>query len=242
MFLPKDTNRQKIDKLDIYISDKENYRLTEDNFGNRKFYGLIEKTHDRFEVIVSGEVQTGLDICEEFTLNPFAYSFLKAQTALTQPGEKIKEYHKSLELEKLTGDYDKALCVMNTLHYTFAYDTEATAVHETAENALALGRGVCQDYAHIMLSLLRMEGIPARYVVGMTLGEGASHAWVEALCNGYWYGFDPTDNKLVNADYIRVSCGRDSSDCAVIRGNFYGCVTQRQTEKVTVSEKEQEHD
>ena len=108
MFLPKDTNRQKIDKLDIYISDKENYRLTEDNFGNRKFYGLIEKTHDRFEVIVSGEVQTGLDICEEFTLNPFAYSFLKAQTALTQPGEKIKEYHKSLELEKLTGDYDKA--------------------------------------------------------------------------------------------------------------------------------------
>ena len=72
MFLPKDTNRQKIDKLDIYISDKENYRLTEDNFGNRKFYGLIEKTHDRFEVIVSGEVQTGLDICEEFTLNPFA--------------------------------------------------------------------------------------------------------------------------------------------------------------------------
>ena len=126
---------------------------------------------------------------------------------------------------------------MNTLHYTFTYDTEATEVHETAENALALGRGVCQDYAHIMLSLLRMEGIPARYVVGMTLGEGASHAWVEALCNGYWYGFDPTDNKLVNADYIRVSCGRDSSDCAVIRGNFYGCVTQRQTEKVKLEEK-----
>ena len=97
---------------------------------------------------------------------------------------------------------------------------------------------MCQDYAHIMLSLLRMEGIPARYVVGMMTGEGSSHAWVEALCNGYWYGFDPTNNKLVNADYIRVSCGRDSADCSVIRGNFYGCVTQRQNEKVVVEKDE----
>ena len=87
-------------------------------------------------------------------------------------------------------------------------------------------------------SLLRMEGIPARYVVGMMTGEGSSHAWVEALCNGYWYGFDPTNNKLVNADYIRVSCGRDSADCSVIRGNFYGCVTQRQNEKVVVEKDE----
>ena len=182
------------------------------------------------------------DIFEEYTANPSAYAFLKAQTPLTAAGDCIRKYYRNLELAKIAGVYDKALCVMNTLHYTFTYDTEATEVHETAENALALGRGVCQDYAHIMLSLLRMEGIPARYVVGMTLGEAASHAWVEALCNGYWYGFDPTNNKLVNADYIRVSCGRDSSDCAVIRGNFYGCVTQRQTEKVTVLEKEQEHD
>ena len=242
MFLPKDTNRQRINKLDIYISDKEKYCETEDNFGNRKFYGLIEKTHDRFEVAVSGEVQTGLDVFEEYTLNPFAYSFLKAQTALTEPGGCIREYHRNLELEKLTGDYDKALCIMNTLHYTFTYDTEATGVHETAEKALALGRGVCQDYAHIMLSLLRMEGITARYTVGMMTGEGSSHAWVEALCNGYWYGFDATNKKLVNEDYIRVSCGRDSSDCSVIRGNFYGCVTQQQNEKVVVEEKDEKYD
>lgn len=124
------------------------------------------------------------------------------------------------------------------LHQSFVYDSAATQIHETAENALALGRGVCQDYTHIMLSLLREEGIPARYVVGMMIGEGASHAWVEALCNGCWYGFDPTNNKLVNDEYIRVSCGRDSSDCSVIRGKFYGYVTQRQTETVTVEEKE----
>lgn len=87
-----------------------------------------------------------------------------------------------------------------------------------------------------MLSLLRMEGIPARYVVGMMLGEGASHAWVEVLCNGYWYGFDPTNDKLVNEEYIRVSCGRDAGDCSVIRGTFYGLVAQMQQERVVVEQ------
>lgn len=70
----------------------------------------------------------------------------------------------------------------------------------------------------------------------MMLGEGVSHAWVEVLCNGYWYGFDPTNNKLVNDEYIKVSCGRDSNDCSVIRGKFYGIVSQMQTESVTVGE------
>ena len=235
--MPKDTNRQKISGLDIYVSNEVKYSVAEDNFGNRKLYGLIEETHDNFELTVSGTAQTGLDIFEEYSAFPAAYSLLKVHTSLTAPGEKIREYHKNLELETCSGDYEKALRIMHTLHYTFLYDAGATKLHETAENALALGRGVCQDYAHIMLSLLRMEGIPARYVVGMMQGEGSSHAWAEALCNGYWYGFDPTNHKLVNDDYIRVSCGRDSGDCSVIRGSFYGCVTQKQTENVKVEER-----
>lgn len=240
MFLPKNTDRQKISKLAVDISDFEKYRMTEDNFGNQKLYGLIEASHDVFEVKISGEASTGHGINEEYTGYPFAFSLLKAQTALTAPGKKLAEYHQNLELSNFAGPYDKALQIMNTLHYTFIYDTEATNVHETAENALAIGKGVCQDYAHIMLSLLRTENIPARYVVGMMLGEGSSHAWVEALCNGYWYGFDPTNNKLVNDDYIRVSCGRDSGDCSVIRGSFYGCVTQLQSETVIVEETEKD--
>ncbi len=238
MFLPKDTQRQKISGVEIRTSNYEKYCVTDDNFGNRKFYGLIEESHSRFDVAVSGEAQTGLDICEEYTVNPYKYAFLKVQTKLTEAGENIKKYRSELDFESCLGAYEKALLVMNTLHNSFVYDSAATQIHETAENALALGRGVCQDYTHIMLSLLREEGIPARYVVGMMIGEGASHAWVEALCNGCWYGFDPTNNKLVNDEYIRVSCGRDSSDCSVIRGKFYGYVTQRQTETVTVEEKE----
>lgn len=183
---------------------------------------------------------TGLEIYEEYTSDSFAGFLFKVQTELTMPGESIQEYHRGLHLETCGGAYEKTLRIMHSLHDTFRYLSGKTTVHETAEAALTLGQGVCQDYAHIMISLLRMEGIPARYVAGMMLREGRSHAWVEALCNGYWYGFDPTNNKLVNDEYIRVSCGRDSGDCSIIRGTFYGLVTQMQQETVQVEETDAE--
>ncbi len=236
MFLPASNNRQEITSLNIDIKGCDKYNLTTDNFGNGKCYGKIAEPHDFFDICICGTAKTGIDIYEEYTSDPMQYSLLKCHTKLTYPYKKLTEYHKSLELDKLSGPYDKALHIMHTIYYTFKYLPGATSIHETAEEALALGEGVCQDYAHIMVSLLRMEGIAARYVVGMIPGDGASHAWAEALCNGYWYGFDPTNNKLVNDEYIRVSCGRDSSDCAVIRGTFRGIVAQKQSEAVTVEE------
>lgn len=236
MFLPESTNRQEISEVTVNVGDCKKFSVTEDNFKNKKIYGIIEQPHRHFKVTVTGTAKTGIDIYEEYTDNPYEYSLLKFPTSLTYPYEKMREYHKNLETEELKGSYDKALHIMHTLYYTFRYKSGSTQIHAPAEEVLSLGEGVCQDYAHIMLSLLRMEHIPARYIVGMMLGEGVSHAWVEALCNGYWYGFDPTNNKLVNDEYIRVSCGRDSSDGAVIRGTFKGCVTQIQNENIIVEE------
>ena len=240
MFLPSDTNRQKIDDLKVSVPDCPHFCETVDQFRSKKIYGCIEQPHDTFRVRISGTARTGLDIFEEYTADPFACALLKVQTELTMPGEAIRACREHLPLDACAGPYDKALCIMRWLHDTFHYLPGITGVHEPAEAALALGQGVCQDYAHIMLSLLRLEGIPARYVVGMMLGEGCSHAWVEALCNGYWYGFDPTNNKLVNDEYIRVSCGRDSGDCSIIRGTFYGLVTQTQQESVVVLQSDTE--
>lgn len=234
LFQPSDTNRQQILRLETEISDQPPLRWTTDQFRNRKLYGCIETPHDSFTIRVSGEAKTGLDIFEEYTADPVSCALFKVQTPLTAPGEAIREYRR--KLAPAGGAYDRALRIMRSLHDTLRYCPGSTAVHEPAETAFALGQGVCQDYAHIMLSLLRLEGIPARYVVGMTLGEGASHAWVEALCKGYWYGFDPTNGRLVDDDYIRVSCGRDSGDCSIIRGTFYGLVTQVQREQVIVEE------
>lgn len=218
--------------MSVRVSGDSGFRESADALGNRKIYGCIARSHDSFEIQVSGQAKTGLDIFESYTADPVAGAPFRAQTALTMPGETISAYREALALTG--GAYEKTLKIMRSLHETLRYLPGATTVHEPAEAAFAQGRGVCQDYAHIMLSLLRMEGIPARYVTGMTLGEGASHAWVEALCRGYWYGFDPTNNLLVDDTYIRVCCGRDSSECAVIRGTFYGLAAQQQREQVTV--------
>ena len=86
--------------------------------------------------------------------------------------------------------------------------------------------GVCQDEAHIMLALLREKRIPCRYVMGYMLGEGATHAWVEVARDGLWLGFDPTNRRLVNEEYIRVAAGRDANDCPVNRGVFIGAASQ----------------
>lgn len=236
MFLPHDTNRQQISECSVTFSDCPEYRIVTDLFGNQKCCGYIEEEHQAFGVTVSGRAKTGLDIYEEYTEDFLVFSIFRTHTELTTLGEKLKAYHKSLALGQIPGVYEKALHIMRMLNCDFSYASGITEAHESAEDAFSMGKGVCQDYAHIMLSLLRAEGIPARYAAGMMIGEGSSHAWVEALCNGFWYGFDPTNNKLVDDDYIRVSCGRDSSDCAIIRGVFYGIAEQKQSEEVTVEE------
>jgi transglutaminase-like putative cysteine protease len=97
--------------------------------------------------------------------------------------------------------------------------------------ALHLGQGVCQDYAHIMLSLLRTLTIPARYVSGHLLGEGAPHAWVEALVRDAGtgdvdvVGCDPTHRCHVGADYIVVATGRDFADVTSTSGVFTGAAS-----------------
>lgn len=236
LFLPRDTQRQRITQLHTEISGCPNPDETTDPFGNRKLYGCVQEPHDAFSIRVSGMAETGLDIFGADAPDPMSAAVYKIQTPLTQPGTNLQAFHQGLGLTPSSGDYEKALETMRALHAAFQYQPGATAIHEPAEAAFTLGHGVCQDYAHILLSLLRLEGIPARYVVGMTVGEGASHAWVEALCQGCWYGLDPTGCKLVDDTYIQVSWGRDSEDCSIIRGTFYGMVSQLQQERVRVEE------
>lgn len=112
---------------------------------------------------------------------------------------------------------------------------EITAL-TTAEQAMALGQGVCQDYAHILLSLCRMEQIPCRYAVGMLLGEGLSHAWVEIADGERWYALDPTNRLLVDDQHIKISAGRDYTDCTINQGLFVGRTRQTQQAVVSVQE------
>lgn len=118
------------------------------------------------------------------------------------------------------------------LYGCFEYRPRSTRVDSPIDEALKSRAGVCQDFAHVMLALLRRIGIPARYVSGYLYHrrehgdrseEDASHAWVEALLPGLgWVGFDPTNRLLARERHIRAAVGRDYSDVPPTKGVFKG--------------------
>ncbi len=116
------------------------------------------------------------------------------------------------------------------------YTPGVTNIYTDAINAFALKKGVCQDYTHIMLSMLKYRGIPSRYVAGMMVGEGATHAWVEVFYKGFWVGVDPTNDRIVNEDYFKLAHGRDYNDCIIDKGVFTGNCNQKQKVRVRVKE------
>ena len=123
---------------------------------------------------------------------------------------------------------EKAKVLCAKVHDHFTYTPGETNVMTTAGEAYAAGKGVCQDYAHVLIALCRMAGMPARYVSGLFVGEGASHAWAEIWMDGLWYGIDPTHNRLTDETYLKLCTGRDYSDCPIERGVFSGWAEQTQ--------------
>ena len=123
---------------------------------------------------------------------------------------------------------------MDELFKSMSYESGSTGMETGAEEAFLAGKGVCQDYAHIMISLLRLFNIPARYVCGLIVGEGKSHAWVEAACGDSFIAFDPTHNQIITDEYIKLGVGRDALDCAINRGIMWGGGSQLQDVTVKV--------
>jgi transglutaminase-like putative cysteine protease len=123
-------------------------------------------------------------------------------------------------------------------------------VHSSIHDVMASGAGVCQDFTHVLIALLRMRGLPARYVSGYLaparLGESsgsmeeviggmASHAWAEVFLPGAgWYGLDPTVGREVDVRHVRLAYGRDYGDVAPVRGVYKGHAGQRLSVDVRV--------
>lgn len=116
----------------------------------------------------------------------------------------------------------------------FTYTKGITNIETTIDEILTLRKGVCQDFAHILLQLLRTAGIPSRYVSGYICpnesglrGEGATHAWVEIYTPKQgWLGLDPTNNIWTMDNHVRLSVGRNFGDCTPIKGTFKGFARQ----------------
>jgi transglutaminase-like putative cysteine protease len=127
--------------------------------------------------------------------------------------------------------------LMNLIHSEFEFDPEATTVSTPVLKILEDKRGVCQDFAHLMLACLRSLGLPARYVSGYLLtqpppgqprlvGADASHAWISLYCpqrdGETWIDFDPTNNLLPDTQHITLAWGRDFGDVSPLRGVILG--------------------
>ena len=153
---------------------------------------------------------------------------LLSPTALTESGPALVEAARRLRESTGTGlALAEAAC--GWTHAALRYQSGVTDVGTTTGRALALGGGVCQDYAHVMLTLCRLLGLPARYVSGHVVGEGGTHAWVEVVLPdpagsdlAAAVPFDPTYGGRPGLDHVTVATGRDYRDVAPTSGTYTG--------------------
>lgn len=233
--IPAQTDRQCIENLSVDIDGGRKYSESLDTFGTRELNGSVPEPHKSFYFRISGTATTG--ICDsEGVGNESILALFKHGRGLTKAGDNIKAYYNAHPKREGQDNLDWAVELMHNLYRDFKYEKNVTNVKTTAEEALTLGRGVCQDYAHIMLSILRYGKVPARYVCGMLIGEGYSHAWVEVYNDGRWYGVDPTNDLIVTDSHIKIGVGRDAWDCRINHGIMRGGGVQSQEISVSVEE------
>lgn len=232
--IPASDERQKISVKDTVILPKESLSFGTDSFGNNCVFGTTHQSHSLFKAYVEGTADITNVSCPAPA--PHMLGAFLSPTHLTEPGNEIRKFFTRIPLISSAGNYAKGKCIMENVYRALNYRAGATNIDTTAEEALSLRCGVCQDYSHIMLSLCRLAKIPSRYVVGMLIGEGKSHAWVEVEDGGFWYGLDPTNNQEVECSHIKISHGRDYKDCIINQGIFTGTASQTQSISVNVRE------
>ncbi len=130
----------------------------------------------------------------------------------------------------ISDTWQAAQALMSFVHGYLAYKPASTHVHTHLREALAQRRGVCQDFAHVMLGLCRALRMPARYVSGYLAVEKAraTHAWVELwIPNVGWLGLDPTHNQQIDETYIKIAAGRDYSDVPPVVGYYRGTMERK---------------
>lgn len=162
-------------------------------------------------------------------------------TKRTIPDEELSGLARDLRAESPTATIEK---VMGWVHDRLEYVPGVTGVQTSALEAAHAGRGVCQDFAHLSIALLRAAGIPSRYVSGYLhpkidaeIGvevSGESHAWIDAW-SGSWWAFDPTNAIDVGVRHAMVARGRDYSDVSPVKGVYAGNADNRMSVEVLIA-------
>ena len=201
-----------------------------DGFGNIVHLTTFAGHHDGIVVEASGIVETEdrSGIVRGLTEIAPRRVFLR-ETERTASDKGIRDLARSVSNGKVPKDVlDCMHSLMRAVQDAIEYQIGATHQHTTAADALAAGKGVCQDHAHVFISAARIIGIPARYVNGYFLSgtlapSEAAHAWAEVWVDSLgWVGFDPANGMCPTERYVRLACGFDAGSASPIRGTQKG--------------------
>jgi transglutaminase-like putative cysteine protease len=225
---PKCTNGQQVLDWSMRLDGARIEVEYDDHNFNRTVLASVEEGVSAVEIHCTGLVATANNhgVIGQHAGSMPMWCF-REQSALTRPGPKIRAIVAGLDAPR--GDPLAQLHALSvSIRAAVAYQTGQTGVHTSAEEAAALGMGVCQDHAQIFIGAARLLGIPARYVSGYLMMDDrieqeASHAWAEAHIDGLgWVGFDVSNVISPDERYVRVATGRDYREAAPVTGMSYG--------------------
>ena len=237
---PLTDDRQVCLSFNLTTTPRSQPRPYTDYYGNTVYHFDIPEPHTRLEIVADAEVMTDdrdMGAALDGDRSPYRpltpadrdrwLDFL-SETPLTTTGPAIRGFLRAMQSrhETVTGLVRE---VADRVHAALAYQAGMTDVGTSAEEALDLGIGVCQDFAHLYLAVVRQLGVPARYVSGyLSLDEAsqeplATHAWAEVLLPAAgWVGLDVANGRPVDARYAKIAIGRDYGDVPPVRGAYSG--------------------
>jgi transglutaminase-like putative cysteine protease len=261
---PRSDGHQHVISCAIETEPEAELAYYNDYFGNRVDYFCVIQPHTRLVTRIKSEVETLKENPFDFGAilpaeehewlrdvirkDPPLNDFVLHRSLLTPPSMKLAEVIECAfpRPDKERPMLDSLLELLAWVPTVMEYRSGSTEVHGSLTAAVRQGSGVCQDFAHLFITVARSWEIPARYVMGYLdpgiskVGDKlATHAWAEAMVPGAgWIGFDATHNLLANDHYVAVAVGRDSYDAAPQRGSFKGESSGEQP-SVTVTMQEQ---
>jgi len=243
---PQKTARQRLVSFELEIEPAVQVFSYADSFGNAVYHFDVPHPHDKLTIVARSAVETespgerpvALDMGEwdrlrsEFVRGE-CFDFLKPH-GFVETTDALLAFIAQHNLEDLRRkDPLTAMRILSeTIYQAFEYQPGVTDADSPIDLALSAGRGVCQDFAHIMLAVCRSWNIPARYVSGYLFTDrdagdrsdpDATHAWVEVFLPSLrWVGFDPTNNVMTGERHVAVAVGRDYADVTPSRGVYKG--------------------
>jgi transglutaminase-like putative cysteine protease len=241
MLYPFDDERQEVMYHKLDVTGSPAIEIHTDIFNNKVGTFTHSQPHDELVISSILEVVTKPIVLPEEVNNPseewpflgqLRYQFPFIEFMRPEVFDALPEFRKVTadihDPQKSALNTAKLFCEYVFDHFT--YTKGVTTVDTTLDEIWKLRSGVCQDFAHILLAMLRLTNIPARYVSGYICpnkngmrGEGATHAWVEAYIPSFgWLGLDPTNNCLTNENHVRLAIGKNYYDCSPVRGTYRG--------------------